>query len=82
VGKSWCRLEKTEKIEMDMIDKLASKHRAEKVVIGSNDSILLTTLTEHPTLRPIYLRITYKRIGMNGLNPILSLKSCGKLATL
>jgi len=46
---------------MDMIDKLASKHKAEKVVIGTNDSILLTTLTGHPTLRPIYLRITYKR---------------------
>ncbi|MFZ8783911.1 hypothetical protein [Thermocrinis sp.] len=54
-------LEETEKIEMDMIDKLASKHKAEKVVIGTNDSILLTTLTGHPTLRPIYLRITYKR---------------------
>jgi len=55
------QLEETEKIEMDMIDKLASKHKAEKVVIGTNDSILLTTLTGHPTLRPIYLRITYKR---------------------
>ncbi len=54
-------LEETEKIEMDMIDKLASKHKAEKVVIGSNDSILLTTLAEHPMLKPIYLRITYKR---------------------
>jgi hypothetical protein len=55
------QLEETEKIEMDMIDKLASKHKAEKVVIGTNDSILLTTLTEHPMLKPIYLRITYKR---------------------
>ncbi len=55
------QLEETEKIEMDMIDKLASKHKAEKIVIGTNYSILLTTLTGHPTLRPIYLRITYKR---------------------
>jgi hypothetical protein len=54
-------LEEMEKIEMDMIDKLASKHEAKKVVIGSNDSILLTTLIEHLTLKPIYLRITYKR---------------------
>jgi hypothetical protein len=63
------RLEETEKIEMDMIDKLASKHKAEKVVIGTNDSILLTTLTEHPTLRPIYLRITYKRNRYEWLKP-------------
>jgi hypothetical protein len=54
-------LEETEKIEMDMIDKLANKHEAKKVVIGTNDKTLLTTLTEHPTLKPIYLRITYKR---------------------
>jgi hypothetical protein len=55
------QLEETEKIEMDMIDKLASKHKAEKIVIGTNDSILLATLAGHPMLKPIYLRITYKR---------------------
>jgi hypothetical protein len=63
------QLEETEKIEMDMIDKLASKHEAEKVVIGSNDSILLTTLTGHPILKPIYLRITYKRNRDEWLKP-------------
>jgi len=62
-------LEETEKIEMDMIDKLASKHKAEKVVIGTNDSILLTTLTGHPMLKPIYLRITYKRNRYEWLKP-------------
>jgi hypothetical protein len=62
-------LKETEKIEMDMIDKIASKHKAEKVVIGTNDSILLTTLTEHPMLKPIYLRITYKRNRYEWLKP-------------
>jgi hypothetical protein len=62
-------LEETEKIEMDMINKLASKHKAEKVVIGTNDSILLTTLTEHPMLKPIYLRITYKRNRYEWVKP-------------
>jgi hypothetical protein len=63
------QLEETEKIEMDMIDKLASKHEAERVVIGSHDSILLTTLTGHPMLKPIYLRITYKRNRYEWLKP-------------
>jgi hypothetical protein len=62
-------LKETEKIEMDMIDELACKHKAEKIVIGTNDSILLTTLIEHPMLKPIYLRITYKRNRYEWLKP-------------
>lgn len=54
---------------MNMIDKLSSEHEAEKVVIGSNDSILLTTLKVHPILKPIYLRITYKRNRYEWLKP-------------
>jgi ABC-type enterochelin transport system substrate-binding protein len=35
-------LEEAEKIEINMIDKLASKHEAKKVVIGSNDRKMST----------------------------------------
>jgi hypothetical protein len=63
------QLEEVEKIKMDMIDKLASKHEVEKVVIGTNDGILLTTLTEHQMLKPIYLRITYKKNRYDWFKP-------------